>query len=107
MLLIFQSNTDLLQAELFLERFSLPRVVRVVMQKCAGHEATTSSSSSASTSSLSPNSGASALPAVNETKGELFLLYRHLRNRKLYHGVNAKNGANRKKGVLIPQEFSG
>lgn len=42
-----------------------------------------------------------------QPNGELYLLYRHLRNRKIYHGFNAKNGSSRKKGVMIPQEFSG
>lgn len=74
---------------------------------------TMQSSSSNGSSSASANSSSSV---TNKTKemtdstqpnGELFLLYRYLRNRKIYHGINAKNGANRKKGVMIPQEFSG
>lgn len=44
---------------------------------------------------------------LTQPNGELFLLYRHLRNRKIYHGFNAKSGSSRKKGVMIPQEFSG
>uniref|UniRef100_A0A1B0AJH1 Uncharacterized protein n=1 Tax=Glossina pallidipes TaxID=7398 RepID=A0A1B0AJH1_GLOPL len=41
-----------------------------------------------------------------DEQGELFLLYRLVRQRRLYHGHNAKTTvANRKKGVLIPQEF--
>ncbi|KAL9925453.1 imaginal disc development protein B4 isoform 1-T2 [Glossina fuscipes fuscipes] len=43
-----------------------------------------------------------------DEQGELFLLYRLVRQRRLYHGHNAKTTvANRKKGVLIPQEFPG
>lgn len=121
-----QSNHELLPAELFLERFSLPRVVRVVQQKVY-HEATSSSSNVSAASTPTSNSPMSTMVATNTSTidanagnvvataanvestngGELFLLYRYLRNRKIYHGVNAKNGASRKKGVLIPQEFSG
>ncbi|XP_036321735.1 uncharacterized protein LOC118735860 isoform X2 [Rhagoletis pomonella] len=43
-----------------------------------------------------------------EDHGELFLLYRLIRQRHIFHGHNAKTAAaSRKKGVLIPQEFPG
>lgn len=66
--------------------------------------------------SASSNGSANTASSVTKSKeavdaaqpnGELFLLFRYLRNRKIFHGVNAKNGATRKKSVLIPQEFSG
>lgn len=69
-----------------------------------------SNGSSNASASSSPNSVTSKKQVIesNVTNGELFLLYRYLRNRKMYHGVNAKNGStNRKKGVIIPQEFPG
>lgn len=72
-----------------------------------------SSSSNGSSSSTSASTGVinktstKDLTDTQQPNGELFLLYRYLRNRKIYHGINAKNGANRKKGVMIPQEFSG
>lgn len=44
----------------------------------------------------------------HQDQGELFLLYRLVRQRHIYHGYNAKSlVTNRKKGVLIPQEFPG
>lgn len=103
-------------ADVFLEKFSLPRVVRISMKKEFSNETMQSSSSNGSSSTSAVSSAASSTGVINKTKdltdttqpnGELFLLYRHLRNRKIYHGINAKNGANRKKGVMIPQEFSG
>lgn len=99
-------------ADVFLEKFSLPRVVRISTKKEFSDETMQSSSSNGS----SGTSAVSSTGVINKTKdltdttqpnGELYLLYRHLRNRKIYHGINAKNGANRKKGVMIPQEFSG
>lgn len=69
-----------------------------------------SSTGSSSTSAVSSATGVISKKEIiesNQSNGELFLLYRYLRNRKIYHGINAKNGANRKKGVMIPQEFSG
>lgn len=72
-----------------------------------------SASSNGSGNTASANTASSVTNKSKETadsaqpNGELFLLHRYLRNRKIYHGVNAKNGATRKKSVLIPQEFSG
>lgn len=44
----------------------------------------------------------------DDEQGELFLLYRLVKQRNIYHGHNTKTTAtNRKKGVLIPQEFPG
>lgn len=75
-----------------------------------------SSSSNGSSASASSSTGGSTNNSKNKNtidmsaaqpNGELFLLYRYLRNRKVFHGINGKNGASRKKGVIIPQEFSG
>lgn len=63
---------------------------------------TGSTQSAASTSSPKNDSIELAQP-----NGELFLLYRHLRNRKIFHGYNAKQGTSCKKGYKIPQEYSG
>jgi len=108
-----ESNPELLPADVFLEKFSLPRVVRISAKKEFSDETMQSSSSNGS-SSASANSSTGVIQKTTkdmtdtqQPNGELFLLYRYLRNRKIYHGVNAKNGANRKKGVMIPQEFSG
>lgn len=44
----------------------------------------------------------------HQSQGELFLLYRHLKDHKMYHLYNTKNGgANRKKGLKIPQDYPG
>ncbi|XP_055372152.1 putative uncharacterized protein DDB_G0277255 [Condylostylus longicornis] len=102
-----ESQTDPLSAEVFLDRYSLPRVVRISYKQKFSHETLQSSSSNGSSStqssaSLSKNDGSS------KQNGELYLLYRHLRQRYVYHGFNTKTGiANRKKGVMIPQEFPG
>lgn len=116
-----QSNTETLPADLFLERFSLPRVVRLTHTTTAAAttNATTefsdetlkssiSNGSSNASASSSPHSVTSKKQVIESTNGELYLLYRYLRARKMYHGVNAKNGStNRKKGVIIPQDFPG
>ncbi|XP_065358104.1 uncharacterized protein B4 [Calliphora vicina] len=180
-----ESQNEPLQVEEFLERYSLPRVVRIsyktlfsneTLQSSSSNNSSTATSNSstsaknaaapaAATSSsdanmLSSNSnsntgtsssstssglggvGVSANPTsqtlgsnssnnsggkslanegnqtVNdnanhngqhdEEQGELFLLYRLVRQRHIYHGHNAKTtAANRKKGVMIPQEFPG
>jgi hypothetical protein len=44
----------------------------------------------------------------SNNNGELFLLYRHLKKYKVYHAINGKtSGTNRKKGIKIPQDFTG
>lgn len=110
-----QSCPELLPADVFLDKFSLPRVVRISMAKKEFSDETMQSSSSNGSSSTSAVSSTGVIHKTTtkdstdpqQPNGELFLLYRYLRNRKIYHGINAKNGANRKKGVMIPQEFSG
>lgn len=43
-----------------------------------------------------------------DAQGELFLLFRQIKDRKVFHAVSAKgNGTSRKKGYIIPQEFQG
>ncbi|XP_037031015.1 uncharacterized protein LOC119070679 isoform X1 [Bradysia coprophila] len=95
-----ESHTELLPADMFLERCPLPRVVRISSQ--FGDETIQSSSSNGSGSSASAKKDTKA-----KQNGELCLLFRHLKNRKIYHGVSTKNGSARKKGVMIPQEFPG
>lgn len=97
---LLQSHTELLPADMFLERCPLPRVVRISSQ--FGDETIQSSSSNGSGSSASAKKDSKA-----KQNGELCLLFRHLKNRKIYHGVSTKNGSARKKGVMIPQEFPG
>ncbi|XP_055851643.1 uncharacterized protein LOC129915942 isoform X2 [Episyrphus balteatus] len=137
------SQTDPLPAEVFLDRYSLPRVVRISYKMKFSHETLQSSSSngsSTSTQSSTASSSASVGQSNNNNNnnhhhhnqhhhnanngngnnnnksnsdflkenGELFLLYRLIQQRHIYHGHNAKTGvAHRKKGVMIPQEFPG
>lgn len=78
------------------------------MKKEFGDETMQSASSNGSANTASSVTNKSKVVAdTAQPNGELFLLFRYLRNRKIFHGVNAKNGATRKKSVLIPQEFSG
>lgn len=97
---------------MFLERITLPRVVQISMKKefADGTMQSASSNGSCGASANTANSVTNKSKEVADSaqpNGELFLLHRYLRNRKIFHGVNAKNGAARKKSVLIPQEFSG
>ncbi|XP_030377600.1 uncharacterized protein LOC115626381 isoform X2 [Scaptodrosophila lebanonensis] len=140
------SSEEPLPADVFLSRYSLPRVVRLfyvrkqlneTLQSSSSHGSSTAASSSSSvglskptgnndTATNTSSSGGSA-GAVNShnnnnnnnnnsgtnstqppTHDELFLLYRLVRQRLIYHCFNAKSQASqRKKSVLIPQEFTG
>lgn len=177
-----ESQNEPLQVEEFLERYSLPRVVRISYKTLFSNETLQSSSSNTSTNTTTSNSSSSAknithVPSgdtnmigsnsnsntgtasssassgmgggigatsqtlgsnssnnsaanksltndgnhttndsnhnngtshADEEQGELFLLYRLVRQRHIYHGHNSKSTtANRKKGVMIPQEFPG
>lgn len=124
-----------MSAELFLDRYSLPRVARLIVPQTKGIY---DEKSSAVKSKKSVNHGSSSYPinsnqtntsshesnshgspqshddikvgptmADNNNNGELFLLYRHLKKYKVYHAINAKSGTNRKKGIKIPQDFTG
>ncbi|XP_023163987.2 uncharacterized protein LOC111594769 isoform X2 [Drosophila hydei] len=126
------SSEDPMPAEVFLERYSLPRVVRILYSSKSSNETLQSSSSHGSSTAASSNSSTGVKqqsqlqlqshsqqqvnePGTNSTSSagscpqpghdELFLLYRLVRQRIIYHGHNAKT--QRKKWVLIPQEFPG
>ncbi|KAH8266606.1 hypothetical protein KR018_002934 [Drosophila ironensis] len=153
------SSEEPLPADVFLERFSLPRIVRILheskncnetLQSSSSHGSSTAASSSSSTgakpvhidtgtstgtgthssssggsaSGTGTGSGSAFAPgqqitgnsnrhgnnAAGTSSGldELILLYRLVRQRNIYHGFNAKSQASqRKKSVLIPQEFPG
>ncbi|XP_053960757.1 uncharacterized protein LOC128864965 [Anastrepha ludens] len=67
-----------------------------------------SASATATQSNTTINGNSNADAEQREDHGELFLLYRLIRQRHIFHGHNAKTAAaSRKKGVLIPQEFPG
>ena len=126
-LLLFppQSKTESLSAETFLDRYSLPRIARLIAPKAVHDDhqqkqPTKSKKLSAVNHYLNPVnlSSTTTTTAVNNgdtnnsddskvDNGELFLLYRHLKKYKVYHAVNAKSGTNRKKGIKIPQDFTG
>jgi len=168
--IVFQSQQEALPADVFLERNSLPRVVRILhaskssnetLQSSSSHGSSTAASSSSSTGANlagggggnissgnidtgtgthssssggsgtgngtgsgpgpgpSSGSGSGSGHQINNSRhssnggtppghDELFLLYRLVRQRNIYHGHNAKTQASqRKKTVLIPQEFPG
>ena len=135
-----------MSAEMFLDRYSLPRVARLIVPQTKGiydEKLNQSSNSMAVKSKKSVNHGNNSYPinsnqqqmttnshesgnganyqqqhddikanattviADNNNNGELFLLYRHLKKYKVYHAINAKSGTNRKKGIKIPQDFTG
>ncbi|XP_016939604.3 uncharacterized protein B4 isoform X2 [Drosophila suzukii] len=165
-----ESQQEALPADVFLERNSLPRVVRILHASKSSNETLQSSSSHGSSTAASSSSSTGANPAgggggnissgnidtgtgthssssggsgtgngtgsgpgpgpssgsgsgsghqINNSRhssnggtppghDELFLLYRLVRQRNIYHGHNAKTQASqRKKTVLIPQEFPG
>ncbi|KAH8412545.1 hypothetical protein KR009_002931 [Drosophila setifemur] len=166
------SSEEALPADVFLERYSLPRVVRILpaskssnetLQSSSSHGSSTAASSSSSTGAKPVGGGGGNISSGNSNTGtgthssssggsasgtgtgsgsgpgqqinnnnnnnnnnssssrhsssiggtppvhdELFLLYRLVRQRNIYHGHNAKSQASqRKKSVLIPQEFPG
>jgi hypothetical protein len=128
MFLSLQSKTEPMSAESFLERYSLPRIARLIAPKAYYDEQQkklfTQSSSMLSKSKKSNGSNSQLLITSNQLQstdmnfsddikvdksnnGELFLLYRNLKKFKVYHAVNAKNITNRKKGIKIPQDFTG
>lgn len=93
----------------------MPRVVRVTTVtpkfsvETIQSSSSNGSSSGGSTSVLNSNNKKDhqQLSTNSKQNGELFLLFRHLKSRRICHGLNTKNGATRKKGVMIPQEFQG
>jgi hypothetical protein len=108
-------------AESFLDRYSLPRIARLVsthvvddnssningskkvstVNQFVQHQVVETISNDEKLQNNNNNNN-------NNNTGELFLLYRHLKKCRVYHGVNAKsNSNNRKKGIKIPQDFTG
>jgi hypothetical protein len=107
-----QSKNDPISADSFLDRYSLPRIARLIAPKAFLEEQQrqqNKSKKSSATNQPTANDTNSSddLKADNPSAGELFLLYRHLKKYKIYHAVNAKSGTNRKKGIKIPQDFAG
>lgn len=125
--------TEPMSAELFLERNSLPRIARLI----APSKASTNYDEKVNQSSASVGAKSSNKKSTNHgqyqpmmpinvcsdttqatghddnniggsNNGELFLLYRHLKKYKVYHAINGKaSSTNRKKGIKIPQDFTG
>jgi hypothetical protein len=137
-----------MSAELFLERYSLPRIARLItlskgitddskVSHQSHHAMAAGNKSKKSAYPINNNSSSSGgggggssnqqLPSTTNShdttcdtaaaaslsttdannNGELFLLYRHLKKYRVYHAINAKSGTNRKKGIKIPQDFTG
>ncbi|XP_035916171.1 uncharacterized protein LOC118513918 isoform X1 [Anopheles stephensi] len=115
-----ESTTEPLFAEQFLERFSLPRVIRLSYTSSTspggqGDQTMTSSSSAESSSTAERPSSGSKGGGKGSKKGkgsatiggDLFLLYRYMRGYRSYHVFNTKAGTSRKKGYKIPHDFPG
>ncbi|XP_062545798.1 uncharacterized protein LOC134212185 [Armigeres subalbatus] len=107
-----ESTSEPLLAEQFLEKFSLPRVVRLSYTSDAAGgsssgDQTMTSSSSAESTSTSERKKKKKSAITSPSNGELFLLYRLMRSFKIYHVFNSKSGHNRKKGYKIPQDYPG
>lgn len=83
--------------EIFLDKFPLPRVVRLSYDETI---CTDTMASFSSTESTNENE------KLRPKNGELFLVYRHLKDHKVYHVMNTKTNS-RKRGVRIPQDFQG
>lgn len=100
---------DPLPAEIFLERYSMPRVVRLSVNQIPYSDETMQSSSSHGSNSNSSNlSGNNNNRLLNKNTTEIVLLYRHIRDRRIYFGINTKQGiGGRKKCFKIPQEYPG
>lgn len=107
-----------MSAESFLDQYSLPRIARLMAQKKSNTDDQQQKNSKkvvqSTTAPLNETTTncsdefKSTSPDSNNNCGELFLLYRHLKNYKVYHAVNAKSSSNsRKKGIKIPQDFTG
>ncbi|XP_055632648.1 uncharacterized protein LOC129773113 isoform X2 [Toxorhynchites rutilus septentrionalis] len=110
------SSTEAMFAEQFLEKFSLPRVVRLSYtsdgasgggSNSSGDQTMTSSSSAGSSSTSERKKKKTKPFPSSPSNGELFLLYRFMRNYKIFHVFNSKTGSNRKKGYKIPQDYPG
>ncbi|XP_054083954.1 uncharacterized protein LOC105212045 [Zeugodacus cucurbitae] len=84
---------------------------RVHSKHSTSHGTTSTANTAAAASATQSNTainGNGNADADHRDHGELFLLYRLIRQRHIFHGHNAKTAAaSRKKGVLIPQEFPG
>ncbi|CRK89732.1 CLUMA_CG003475, isoform A [Clunio marinus] len=140
-----ESKSEPMSAESFLDRYSLPRIARLITSKSfcddqhkqqsqhgnqsnsilgkskklssANHhhhhvhqQSSINSNQTTATTNISNSNEMNCsndIKSDNNNNGELFLLYRHLKKYKVYHAVNAKNGTNRKKGIKIPQDFTG
>ncbi|XP_013101038.2 uncharacterized protein LOC106082853 [Stomoxys calcitrans] len=77
-----------------------------------GSNSSSSNTSASKTAANETNQNAANNPSHQNNddheQGELFLLYRLVRQRNIFHGHNTKTtAASRKKGVMIPQEFPG
>jgi hypothetical protein len=110
-------------AESFLDRYSLPRIARLIATNIDDnqyHQQNSNNNSGSGSKKVSTVHQFVQQQQVVETisndeklqnnnnTGELFLLYRHQKKCRVYHGVNAKSGSNnRKKGIKIPQDFLG
>lgn len=107
-----------------MDRYTLPRIVRVIGSKCHLHH--NHNNETVLHGELSPvkdkqnsyvwpphpalleySTDDFRVDTMDNKQGELFLLYRHLKNYKIYHAEASRKSTNKAKGIRIPQDFSG
>uniref|UniRef100_A0A336M7L0 CSON013306 protein n=1 Tax=Culicoides sonorensis TaxID=179676 RepID=A0A336M7L0_CULSO len=98
-----ESISDPLPVELFLDKFALPRIVRLSYDE---NISTLNTMTSFSSNESNNNNTSMEVEKMKPKNGDLLLLYRHLKDHKVYHLMNAKQSS-RKRGIRIPQDFQG
>ncbi|XP_059616321.1 uncharacterized protein LOC132261495 isoform X2 [Phlebotomus argentipes] len=107
------SSRDVMPIERFLHRNFLPKVARLITRESSNedpqdiYDMKSSQQNLPKLQSLQDLSHLdSLLNARPQKAGELMLIYKQIRNRKLYHAISTKS-MDWKKGIKIPQEYPG
>uniref|UniRef100_A0A1B0D5L5 CABIT domain-containing protein n=1 Tax=Phlebotomus papatasi TaxID=29031 RepID=A0A1B0D5L5_PHLPP len=107
------SSKDVMPIERFLHRNFLPKVARLITSESNNentldiYEVKNSEQNLSKLQSLQDLSRLdSILNKPAHKTGELMLIYKQIRNRKLYHAISTKS-MDSKKGIKIPQEYPG
>ncbi|XP_055680799.1 uncharacterized protein LOC129788613 isoform X2 [Lutzomyia longipalpis] len=108
------SSRDIMPVERFLHRNFLPKVARLITRETNNENAMevcdmrTSQQNLPKLQSLQDLSRLDSLlnSPPPQKPGELMLIYKQIRNRKLYHAISTKS-MDWKRGIKIPQEYPG
>uniref|UniRef100_A0A6B2ED67 CABIT domain-containing protein n=1 Tax=Phlebotomus kandelakii TaxID=1109342 RepID=A0A6B2ED67_9DIPT len=107
------SSRDIMPIERFLHRNFLPKVARLITRESSNectldiYDVKNSQHNLPKLQSLQDLSHLDSLLNIQPQKaGELMLIYKQIRNRKLYHAISTKS-MDWKKGIKIPQEYPG